>query len=295
MIVDSHNHTTKYSPDATQTREEMIQAATEVGLHGIAATDHYDIGSMTPYGEEWVFDPAEYCAQIYPHRRLPSRRRKGDPPGFLCGIEIGYIPEYIDRLTGLMSDYPWDIVIMSLHLIRGIDPFHEPEKIYKPSLKDTYRDILLVIAESAEMMPDANIIGHYDYFSRYVPQEEPKMLYRHAPHEFDNLFRVMIENGQALEINTGTIAKLYFNRGYALEEAMPDEEILARYRELGGSLISISSDAHHTNQIARLVPETCAWLQKQGITDHVWFEKRKPVRESFAIDDSLQIDWNKRV
>lgn len=272
----------------------MLQAAMEVGLHGIVTTDHYDIDSTTPYGEEWVFDPEEYCEINYPHRRLPSQRQKGDPPGFLCGIEIGYIPKYSDRLRNLIADYPWDIVIMSLHLVHDLDPFHNPEKIYKPSLEDTYREIILVIAESAEMMPSANIIGHYDYFSRYVPGDKSKMLYRHAPREFDHLFRIMIENNQALEINTGTIEKLHLNRGYSLEEAMPDPEILARYQELGGDLISISSDSHHTNQVARLVPETCVWLQKHGITEHVWFEEQKLVKESFEVDDALQIDWDKR-
>jgi len=271
-----------------------MQAATEIGLHGIVTTDHYDIGSITAYGQEWVFDPVEYCEDIYPHRRLPSRRQKDDPPGFLCGAEIGYIPEYIDRLNKLMTDYPWDIVIMSLHLVHGIDPFHEPEKIYKPSLEDTFREILEVIAESAEMMPTANIIGHYDYFSRYGPQEKSKMLYRHAPREFDHLFRIMIKNGQALEINTGTVEKLHLNRGYPLEEAMPDAEILARYKELGGTLISISSDAHHTNQVGRLVPETCAWLHKQGITDYVWFEERKPIKGTFEADENLLTALDKK-
>lgn len=276
MIVDTHNHLTKWSPDAGQTFEEMMQAATAQGLIGIAATDHYDIGSMTPYGVEWVMDLPAYYEEMYPQRRLPSERQPGDPPGFLYGIEVGYLPEYKDRLRALIADYPWDIVIMSLHVINGYDPFHSPEKVYRPSLSDTYREILLSITESAAEMPEANIIGHYDYFARYAPQDRPKMLYRHAPQEFDDLFRLMIRNNQALEINTGTIWKLQQARGYTLEEAMPDAEVLHRYLELGGDLISLSSDAHYASNVGRLIPETCAWLLKQGITGYAWFESGKP-------------------
>jgi histidinol-phosphatase (PHP family) len=282
MIVDTHNHLTKWSPDAGQTFEEMMQAAAAQGLLGIAATDHYDIGSMTPYGAEWVIDLPAYYEDMYPRRRLPSERQPGDPPGFLYGIEVGYLPEHKDRLKALIADYPWDIAIISLHIINGHDPFHSPEKVYRPSLSDTYREILLSITESAAEMTGANIIGHYDYFARYAPQDRPKMLYRHAMCEFDDLFRLMIRNNQALEINTGTIWKLQQARGYTLEEAMPDAEVLHRYLELGGNLISLSSDAHYTANVGRLIPETCAWLLKQGITEYVWFESGKPFHGSFC-------------
>ncbi|HHV42762.1 MAG TPA: histidinol-phosphatase HisJ family protein [Clostridiaceae bacterium] len=289
MIVDSHNHLSEWSPDAVQTFDEMMQSATEIGLTGIVATDHYDIGSLTPYGKEWVLDPEAYRQEMYPRRVLPSERKPGDLPGFLYGIEIGYLPQHIDRLRALIADYPWDIVIMSLHLINGYDPFHSPDEVYKSSLEETYRNILTAIAESAAMLPEANIIGHYDYFSRYAPHDHPKMLYRHAPREFDRLFRIMIENEQALEINTATIWKLQDARGYSLEEAMPDSEVLQRYLELGGNLISISSDAHSASNVGRLVPETCAWLQEHGVNDHVWFENGKLFRAPFEQSPGVNI------
>lgn len=252
-----------------------MAAAALFGLHGIAATDHYDIGSLTSYGQEWVFEPADYLEYIQPKRRLPSQRKAGDPPGFLGGIEIGYIPQYSERLKDLMADYPWDIIIMSLHLIDGHDPFHAPDLVYSGGLKDVYRKIIAKIAESAEMMPQANIIGHYDYFSRYTPQDNPKMLYSHAPKEFDQLFKSMIKNDQALEINSGTIWNLHSKRGYSLQDAMPDLELLFRYREMGGKLISLASDAHHFDNVGRLIKETCDWLVKHGFREYVWFEEQK--------------------
>ena len=75
MIVDSHNHLSEWSPDAVQTFDEMMQSATEIGLTGIVATDHYDIGSLTPYGKEWVLDPEAYRQEMYPRRVLPSERK----------------------------------------------------------------------------------------------------------------------------------------------------------------------------------------------------------------------------
>lgn len=271
-LVDSHNHISFWSPDAGQTWEELMEQATLRGLHGVAISDHYDPDCRMADGTEWTFDPQAYMDTFYEKRRLPSKRKPGDPPGFLLGIEMGWMPEAKGLLHKILADHPFDFAVISLHYLRNQDPFTDAEAIYTSELQRTYTEVIHAVADSAEEMSEARIIGHYDFFSRYAPQDRSKMLYEHAPEAFDRLFGIMIQNGQALEINVGTVNSLVKRKGYSLQEAMPDPAILNRYRELGGEAFSICSDAHYPAQNGLHMPETLAYLDSLGIRKFVWFE-----------------------
>lgn len=274
-LVDSHNHLTFWSPDASQTYETLMAKAEERGLSGVAISDHYDPDCQMSDGSPWVFDPKAYMETFYPLRRLPSKREEGDPPGFLVGIELGWMPEVSQELHRVVKDSPFDFAIVSLHYFRNHDPFTHPGEIYTSPLHKTYTEVIHTIADSARDMAEAKIVGHFDFFSRYAPEKDSKMLYCHAPEAFDRLFSIMIDNGQALEINVGTVNSLMTRKGYRLDEAMPDAAILNRYRELGGTAFTICSDAHHEKQNGLHMKETLAYLEGLGIRDFVWFEEGK--------------------
>jgi len=56
---------------------------------------------------------------------------------------------------------------------------------------------------------------------------------------------------------------------------MPDAEILARYRALGGTRITLGSDAHRKADVARYFPEAAQWLLSQGVGSLCWVEERR--------------------
>ncbi len=273
QLVDSHNHLTFWSPDASQSYETLMAKAQERDLHGVAISDHYDPDCAMADGTAWTFDPKAYMEAFYDKRRMPSKRQAGDPPGFLLGIELGWMPEVSDRLHRVIGSHPFDFAIVSLHYFRNHDPYTHAEQIYTTALHKTYTEVIHAIADSAEDLSEAQIVGHFDFFSRYAPERESKMLYEHAPPAFDRLFSIMIKNGQALEINVGTVNSLIRRKDYSLQDAMPDADILNRYRELGGQAFSICSDAHHEDQNGLHMAETLAYLEGLGITDFVWFEE----------------------
>lgn len=275
MYVDMHSHLRGWSPDAKQSIEELLEAAAKVSLGGIAITDHYEIESVTSDGVRWIFDPKQYCEQNACFRKKPSEHTWKDRPGVLVGIEIGYLANHVEEIRQLISRNTFDCVILSLHVYQGIDPVTDPRDLYSGELSAVYEKIVRAIGDTSETFPEINIIGHYDFFSRYVPGAEPKMLYRHAPEAFDRLFQLMIRNQQALEINTGTVEALHKKYGYPLGEAMPDPNILLRYRELGGTLITLGSDAHCAKDVARYFHETAAWLLEQGILSLAWMEEQR--------------------
>lgn len=271
--VDSHNHLASWSPDASQSYDELMEEAARRKLHGVAISDHYDLDCEMLDGTPWIFDPQAYVDTFFHRRRLPSKRQAGDPPGFLLGIELGWMPEAKEDLRRLLRDYPFDFAILSLHFFRGHDPYTHADAIYTANLRETYTEVIEVIADSAEAMPEAKIIGHYDFFSRYAPGKETKMLYEHAPEAFDRLFRAMVANGQALEINVGTVKSLMRRKGYSLEEAMPDPGVINRYRELGGRYFTLASDSHEAKGNGLYMPETVAYLEGLGVREFAWFEE----------------------
>lgn len=271
-IVDSHNHVGFWSPDAGQSQETLMAKAGERGILGAAISDHYDPDCSMADGTAWTFDPQSYMETFYDKRRLPSKRQSGDPPGFLLGIEMGWMPEVSDRLHRVFRNHPFDFAIVSLHHFRNHDPYTDADQVYTTALHKIYSEVIHAIADSAQDLSEAQIVGHFDFFSRYAPERESKMLYEHAPEAFDRLFRIMVKNGQALEINVGTVNSLMQRKGYALQDAMPDAQILKRYQELGGQAFTICSDAHHEGQNGLHMTETLAYLEGLGITDFVWFE-----------------------
>lgn len=275
MYVDMHSHLGGWSPDAGQSVEMLLSAAKKKGLNGIAVTDHYEMDSLTADGRPWTFDTEQYWEQNAGFRKRPSESGGAKVPGILIGIEMGFLPGRIEETRELMRRGRFDCIILSLHAYEGIDPVTEPENMYTGRLSDTYSKVIGAMARMAEIFPEADIIGHYDFFSRYALQDDPKMLYSHAPEAFDRLFAVMIRNRQALEINTGTVEALHKRRGYTLEEAMPDEKIIRRYMELGGRLFTLGSDAHEETAVARYFEETAEWMRRHGIKEYSWMEERR--------------------
>lgn len=271
-LVDTHNHLAGWSPDASQTYEEILEATARRGIAGVAISDHYDPDCVTSSGDPWIFDPDAYMETFYPRRRRPSTRAPGDPVGFLVAVEVGWMPETSGTLHRLLDGYPFDFSIVSLHYLHHHDPYSHADQVYTGPLEAVYTEVIEAIADSAEDMSEARIVGHYDFFSRYAPIERSKMCYHHAPEAFDRLFRVMAKNDQVLEINTGTVDALTRKKHYTLEDAMPDRAILMRYRELGGRYVSIASDAHAPRQNGRFVRETLAYLTRLGFDQTVWYE-----------------------
>lgn len=274
-FVDMHCHIGFWSPDAEQSAEELLEGAAEKQLAGAALADHYDIDSATENGEVWVFDTKRHIDENAKYRKRPSKKRPGDAPGLLTGIEIGYLPHCAQLVRNLIAENAYDCVILSMHEIDGKNPVCSARDIFTEDTHAVYARVISLIAESAESVPEANIIGHFDFFSRYAPDKTPKMLYRHAPEAFDRLFCAIIRNNQALEINTKTIEALHRERGYSLWDAMPDTEILARYRALGGTLVTLGSDAHRKEDVARYFPQAAEWLKSQGVQSLCWMEERR--------------------
>lgn len=286
-FVDVHNHCTEFSPDASQPLSDRIREAKEQGLAGIVMTDHFDKDlyevrrglfldpkGPVPKDGEWIFYVPDYM------KRMKAEREKlasaGDPFKLLIGIELGYAPLLSELFRDMVKVYKDDLdcIIASMHSMEYQDVYEYQEHIFSKDKKHVYALYINYMSEMLEDMEYANVLGHFDYISRYSRYVPKKMFYRDFADEFDRLFEIMIRREVALELNIGSQRAKELNGD---KMGLPDPEILLRYKEMGGRLIALGSDAHHKKYVGRGFSESADYLIGLGFTHLTHFEKQKPV------------------
>ncbi|MCR4689189.1 MAG: histidinol-phosphatase HisJ family protein [Saccharofermentans sp.] len=270
MITDGHNHTKHFSPDADQSIEELIASAKNKGFNRVSITEHYEI-DFPEDGLDWMFDLNEY------NRTFKTWKTMAGPElELLMGVEFGYqthVAKDIDKTASLI---PFDVVLLSNHLFRGKD-FYEFRDCYELPKTELHKEYIGVMAEMCENCDNFDVAAHYDYINRYTPNRENFVLYKDCPEEFDRFFEAIISKEKALEINTKSIQK---HKELGFTRTMPDPEIIRRYLDMGGKLITLGSDSHQSSCLGVCYGEAIEYLRSFGIKETYYFKGRKPYPEA---------------
>ncbi len=263
-MFETHAHTRQFSPDAEQSLDELVQAARAAHFLGVVVTEHMDPelgqGSM-------VFDLNDYFSVMQ-----SARARIHDHFKLLNGVEAGYQPHLRLRLKQMVESWPFDHVIGSVHALEG-DDIYFVRDVFCGGREKAYASYLEALIGMAEQGRWFDVLGHYDYVARFSGYDQPKLLYREQPERFDRLFRLLITNGQSLELNAGSIRAM---ERLGSTDPMPDPEILRRYLELGGECVTIGSDAHTTREVGLYHRRIQDYLLSLGYRYSCVFIERKP-------------------
>ena len=263
-LFDTHNHC-QFSFDGKKTTVELR------GIGGIVFTDHCDIyvpQECIEHGctQTQVFDIQAQQAEI---DRIQAEYK--DRLRILKGIEVGMYRSTRLQAQDLLKQHDFDQVIGSIHYLEESDPYYGG--FFKgKDWKETYGKYLETIYEEAVALGDFDIIGHYDYVARYAPYQQDSIRYRDFSDIFDTIFRYLIENGKGLEFNTKSCTG---SRG---RHVLRDKDVLLRYRELGGEIISLGSDSHSPLYVAENFEENAALLKSLGFRWTSHYEKRQLVQ-----------------
>ena len=133
-----------------------------------------------------------------------------------------------------------------------------------------YRAYFRATAENLRSFHDFQTLGHLDYATRYGKRKAAGYRCSDYQEELDEILRLLIEYQIALEINTGGLK-------YVLGYPNPHPDIIRRYRELGGELITIGSDAHEPRHVANSFDSAAELLKTLGFRCYAQFVGRKPV------------------
>ena len=126
------------------------------------------------------------------------------------------------------------------------------------------------VLSNLKAFPHYQSVGHLDYVCRYLPESSQTFFYDHFSDILDEILIEIIERNRALEVNTAGLK-------YGLDWPNPDISILRRYRELGGELITIGSDAHKPEHMAWEFDKVPDILHRAGFRHYVVFKEKKPV------------------
>ena len=263
---DCHMHT-EFSTDSEAPVRAMAEAALARGLEAICITDHYD-KDYPPVpdveGTAFLFDPGRYFPALADVR--------GEYAGKLAvrtGIEIGLQPHLGEFYSEFISKYPFDFVIGSVHLINGMDPYYG-EVFEGRTDREVYRETFRLTLENLEAVKDFDVLGHIDYVVRYGRKKAEEYSYADFADEIDAVLRKVIEMGKGIELNTGGFK-------YGLGFCNPHPDIIRRYRELGGEIITVGADAHCPEHVAYDFDRAEKILKDCGFWYYTVFESRKPV------------------
>lgn len=240
----------------------MIQQAAARGIRHICLTDHMDY-DYTEGDVCFEFDPKEYF-----HRILPLRERYRDQIDVAIGIELGLQPYLSKKHHNLAFSHSFDFIIGSIHLVHTQDPYF-PSYFEGRSEEDAYREYFQCALQNLESYSNFDTFGHLDYVVRYGPAQNRNYSYEKYRDIIDEILRSLIRRDIGLEINTG---------GYrcGLGTTNPCREIVSRYRELGGKIITLGSDAHSPEYLASQMEQAVRMAKECGFQSHFIFHNRKP-------------------
>ncbi len=261
---DYHLHTL-VSSDSPASLEQQAQAALHAGLNEICVTDHWNLldqlANPLPHTRDWS-DSIRYCRQ--------ARQQFGDRLEIRLGIEVGngeIDPDGISIGLSQAGD-DLDFVIGSLHNMSlgsgGLGIYTAAKRCQTidegKALLDDYLNTLAALAATDTF----DVLGHVIYPLRYLPFEWHLTLHPYQE-QLRELFRILIETGRGIEVNT--------SQGSTVQEWTP---ILNLYRDCGGELITVGSDAHIPSQVGAAFGDTYQLLKSLGFRWHATYRGRKP-------------------
>lgn len=260
MLWDTHMHTF-FSGDSEASADSMIEAAINCGLDGICITDHQDY-DYPGNPDMFTLNLPAYrdCIRNMQHRyagRLPVR----------FGIELGLQPHLAKIHANLLKEYDFDFVIGSSHVVHHADPYY-PAYYEGKTEAEAYREYFASIIENIQAFDDFDVYGHIDYVVRYGPNKNREYSYARYADLIDGILKLLIAKNRGIELNTAGFK-------YGLRHPNPTEDILRRYRELGGEIITIGADAHKPEHVAYDFAKVPAILKEAGFRYYTVFKERK--------------------
>lgn len=283
MYEDYHIHT-EFSDDSREPMENQIERAIELGLEEICFTDHVDYGIKKDWEEgniEWrrgdgmsydasKADPLanvnyrEYFGKLL-RMKETYRDRIRIRQGLEFGIQTGTVLQY-EKLWERYGEQ-LDFALLSMHQVDNKEFWNQEfqnGKTQKEYNLAYYQEILKVMRQFRHY----SVLAHLDLIIRY--DKKGVFSFKEVRDIIAEILKTAIEDGKGIEINTSSWH-------YGLSDTQPSREILQLYRDLGGRIITIGSDAHTTRYLGDHIKEAQEILKGIGFTEICTFDHMNPL------------------
>lgn len=259
-LSDSHVHSS-HSPDASDSVALFCEHAERLGLYSITVTDHCECNDQP----EIEFGPAIEASVLETRGAAASYSGKVH---IYSGVEMGEPVQNPQVAQAILDSCKFDFVLASVHNIRNKRDFYElnynTENINL--LLDRYFDEILETIQWGNF----DSLAHLTYPWRYIVGEHSIAIpYRHWADRMETVLKALISADKAMEVNTSGFRQ-------KLGTSMPDLPVIRRYRELGGRLITLGSDAHRWADLGNGLERGMQLLQQAGFSHFTVYDGREP-------------------
>ena len=257
-MFDFHMHST-VSFDGHDSATQMLQAAADAGLKEICFTDHIDY-FVNVEKQDWVFDTGVYNVAYdgLSHPAVKIRR----------GMEFGLKPYNAPMLKEDLKRREFDFVLGSVHFVDEKDVYYA-EYWDGLTVFQAERRYLEEILACVQVHEDFDVLGHLTYISKCRAHPSPRPVPMDAHREIiDEILRILAQKGKGMEMNTSGVDRC--------GDFLPYDGYFRRFRELGGEIVTVGSDAHTASRVGQYTSQACEILK--NIFGYVCtFENRKPI------------------
>lgn len=265
ILSDCHLHSS-FSGDSETPMEDMVLQGISKGLDTMCFTEHNDF-AYPDYpgfsGSQFLLNTDSY---LYDLARL--KEKYADRIRLLFGVELGLQTEVLRQNAVFAKSHEFDFLIGSSHICHGKDPYY-PDFFEGRSDAEAYREYFECILENLKKFSNFDVYGHLDYVVRYGKNKDSDYSYGDYREIIDEILKLLLDKGIGLELNTGGLSG-------GLKDFHPCRDILKRYRELGGEIITVGSDSHDAAHIAAHFDLAAEALKECGFEYYCVFEKRTP-------------------
>lgn len=257
-MFDFHMHS-RVSFDGHDSGEVLARAAAAAGLKEICFTDHIDydpLGTMP----DMAFDTAAYNAE-YDALEIPGLKIRR-------GMEFGLARDNAAQFREDLKRRHFDFVLGSIHFVDDLDVYFEPFWQDKTVFQAERRYLEETLA-CVQVHDDFDVLAHLTYIAKTRSHHAPRPV-PYAEHRelIDEILRVVAAKGKGLEMNTSGVDRC---GGF-----LPTKDYFQRFKELGGEIVTVGSDAHTADRVGQYSYQACE-IFKDVFGYVCTFEDRKPI------------------
>lgn len=259
-MIDYHVHST-FSSDGHNTIMELCESAVKNGIREIAITDHFEPSMANEYCLS--YNQKGYWAYITRAKQMFKGRLK-----IKLGVELGQPHLFPQVSSAILADFPYDYVLASAHkLSEGMDV---SEIDYSQVSEEEVCSMYLRQLKELIYWNDFDCIGHLDLIKRYSASVYKKNISLTCQYELlKEVLQLAIRSGKGIEINTSGLRQ-------APQETMPGLDVVKLYKDLGGEILTIGSDAHFAEDVGKGLLEAVGMARDAGFRYITVFNNRKP-------------------
>jgi histidinol-phosphatase (PHP family) len=261
-VADQHTHSI-CSPDGEADMTLLVKWAIQNGVEELTITDHCDLLTM----EGTIVTTFDW----QPLRAQFARAKEAAEGKLLLnfGIEIGGASDFPDESSRILQEN-LDFVLGSVHNLSvkaGCTDFYDLNYQNNPALCQSALEDYFSSMERLVAWGEFDSLAHVPYLLRYL-RDRDGMDVTLSPWEdrIRALLRTLVEKGKALELNTC--------RGKSVADY---EDLFRWYRQEGGELVTIGSDAHNPRDIGTGIQAAQVLLSSLGYRYQAVYRGRTPV------------------